>query len=107
MEHVEGRPLAEFLEEGKPPARLAAQWAAALAIALADAHAAGIVHGYVNPDNVIIDANGTITLRNFSADPAADRLGPGRWPARINYLAPERVLGEPATEAADVFGFGA
>lgn len=76
MEPIEGRPLAEFLStfagahvarakvdlERKLLVERAARWAALLANARAEAHRAGVVHGHVNPDTVIVEADDTITL---------------------------------------------
>jgi serine/threonine protein kinase len=127
MEPIEGRPLAEFLFtdarahvarakvdlEGKLPLERAMRWAAELAAALARAHAAGIVHGHVNPDNVIVNADDTIAILTASAlrlpaasTHAANLAATGRS-VRLNYLAPEQIRGEPAGAASDVFAFGA
>jgi tRNA A-37 threonylcarbamoyl transferase component Bud32 len=61
-EWVEGTALSSLLADGPlEPARAAAVIAAA-ARALATAHAAGVVHGRLHPGNVVVTANGGVTL---------------------------------------------
>ena len=74
---------------------------------LAAAHAAGIVHGDVKPDNLVVGADGRARVIDFgmsrSTDVAAgDGDARGGTPA---YMAPEQLAGKPATEQSDQFSF--
>lgn len=66
--------------EGPLPPRRAAWIADEVATALDNAHARGTAHGRLNPENVLIDASGSIRIIGFAVDAAlhgldADRVG--------------------------------
>ncbi|WP_433330427.1 serine/threonine-protein kinase [Spirillospora sp. CA-294931] len=114
MEFVRARSLRQVIaDEGSlPPARVAEIGRSVLAV-LRAAHAAGILHRDVKPSNVMLCEDGRVLLTDFGlaahADPAGDPeetlvSGIEGSPA---YLAPERVRGEPGTEASDLWSLGA
>ncbi|MEV4076507.1 protein kinase domain-containing protein [Nonomuraea fuscirosea] len=74
--------------------------AAALASALRALHEAGLTHSGLNPEAVLLAADGprVIELGLPAGDPAGDTC---------TYLAPEVLTGQPAGAAADVFAWGA
>lgn len=72
--------------------------------ALSYAHSRGIVHGHVNPGNVLLDEERNAYLSDFDVDGAGD--APARS-ATSAWCAPETVAGEPSTPRSDVFGLGA
>jgi eukaryotic-like serine/threonine-protein kinase len=111
MELVHARSLDRVIAEDgplRPPqaARLGEQ----LLGALECAHAAGVLHRDVKPGNVLVAADNAVKLTDFGiatfpGDPALTQVGmvygtPG-------YTAPERVRGEPATPASDLWSLGA
>ena len=110
MEHVEGRTLGQILrEEGPLHPRRAAEIAADLARALADAHRAGIVHRDVKPGNVMITSEGQVKVVDFgiaaavsseTATETATVLG------TVSYLAPEQVQGRPPDPRSDLYALG-
>jgi tetratricopeptide (TPR) repeat protein/predicted Ser/Thr protein kinase len=74
---------------------------------LAAAHAAGIVHGDVKPDNLVVGADGRARIIDFGMARSTD-LAAGDGDARGGtpaYMAPEQLAGQPATEQSDQFGF--
>jgi tRNA A-37 threonylcarbamoyl transferase component Bud32 len=111
MELVAARSLDLILaEDGPLPPHRAAAAGVLLLQALASAHAAGIVHRDVKPANVLITPAGRVVLTDFgiaavNGDPGLTQTGmvmgtPG-------FCAPERVRGEPASPASDLWSLGA
>ncbi len=111
MEHLEGETLAALTARGPlEPSRVSA-FGAAIADALACAHAAGLVHRDVKPANLILTSRGVIKLMDFGIAkqdggelPAltADELIVGTAP----YMSPEQLRGEPLDGRSDVFALG-
>lgn len=109
MELVEGETLAERLGRGPLAHHVAAQVVADAAEGLAAAHADGILHRDVKPSNLMLGDDGT-KLMDFgiAATVGDDPLTrSGTIIGTAAYLAPERLRGEPAGTAADVYALGA
>lgn len=106
---VPGPSLAEAVAAHGPlPPRAARVLGALLAGALADVHAAGLVHRDVKPGNVLLAPDGP-RLIDFGIARAVDDTtltAPGLVVGTPGFLAPEQALGEPATAASDVFALG-
>jgi WD40 repeat protein len=113
---ISGRTLQEEIarrkNDGTLDPRWAAETAAAVAEALAYAHASGIVHRDVKPGNVLIDEAGTPHLTDFGL--AADREGlerlthTGQMLGTPLYMSPEQIRGErgTVTAASDQYSLG-
>jgi eukaryotic-like serine/threonine-protein kinase len=116
MEYVEGRTLEDLLaSQGAMEMDGAIELLTQLASALAAAHEKRIIHRDVRPGNVLIeDGTSRAVLTDFGIagiretgsevvtrlTRASEVLGDPR------YASPEQLLGEPVTEAADVYSFG-
>ena len=97
---------------GKLPLPVAAAIGKSVVEALAAAHRAGVVHGAVHPRSVLVDEDGTVRLADFIVGRAlttavAQGADSALWRGLAGYLAPELVVGEEPTYAADVFSCGA
>ena len=110
MELLEGETLAARLASGPLPPAEAARVAAAVADALEAAHQRGIVHRDVKPSNIMLTPGGEVKVLDFGIAAAADEThsttGSGLY-ATVAYVSPERVAGEPAMPASDVYSLGA
>jgi tRNA A-37 threonylcarbamoyl transferase component Bud32 len=114
MELLEGEPLSSLLRrEGRLEASRAVWLGTQVARALAEAHARGIVHRDMKPENVFVTHAGDeldhakvldFGIARFSASNTA--LTDDAIVGTPQYLAPELLLGEKASPAADVYGLG-
>jgi serine/threonine protein phosphatase PrpC len=89
------------LEEGRHIAIKLARAAAAL-------HRVGIVHRDIKPDNVILEAEGSLKLIDFGVvrvGGLGDSLA-ADIPGTPAYMAPEMFEGEAGTEATDIYALG-
>ncbi len=73
--------------EGPLGPRRAAWVVCEVASSITAAHDAGIAHGRLNPENVLIDESGTVRVIGFSVDAALLGLPPGRLSSDVTDLA--------------------
>ncbi|HET9893834.1 MAG TPA: serine/threonine-protein kinase [Streptosporangiaceae bacterium] len=108
MELVEGLSLAQVLPGGPLEPHRALDLVAQVCWALDAAHSAGIVHGDIKPGNLLIGRDGDVKLTDFGvACPADDPAGCVEVVVgTAAYVAPERMTGQPATVAADLYSVG-
>ena len=111
LEYLRSESLAAVLAaRGGLPPREVAGIGAQVAAALAEAHAAGIVHRDVKPDNVLITADGTAKITDFGISRATGDgtvTAAGIIAGTPAYLAPEVAGGAAAGSRSDVFSLGA
>jgi eukaryotic-like serine/threonine-protein kinase len=111
MEYVEGETLAELLARRRRlPAPEVARLGVQACAALAAAHAAGLVHRDVKPQNLILGADGVLRLSDFGIAVGHDGTQltlVGTVLGTAGYLAPEQARGEQVTAAADIYALGA
>ncbi|MBI4910089.1 MAG: serine/threonine-protein kinase [Acidobacteria bacterium] len=112
MEYFSGKTLREYLREtpaGRTgPAALIPQFLSALSAV----HRAGLVHGDLKPENLMVNEAGLLKLVDFGlatqVSPSALRATVAEFglAGTIAYAAPERIRGEAPSPAADVFAAG-
>ena len=109
MELVEGQPLSQVIARGPVPAARTRAILGQAALALAAAHAAGVVHRDVKPANILVTPEGRVKLTDFGIARATDSAGHTRTGEVLgtpHYLSPEQALGRGATGASDIYALG-
>ena len=110
-EFVPGRTFREVLRAGELDDRAAIEACAQICDGLAHAHRAGILHRDVKPSNVLLaDGDRTsVRILDFGLARMAEAetlTAQGDVPGTLAYIAPERLAGDDATGAADVWAVG-
>src|SRR5499425_1523469 len=125
-ELLEGESLRHRLARGRLPLRTALELGAQLAEGLAAAHARGIVHRDVKPENVFLTSAGRAKLLDFGIakltaprsiegtrnllDTTLTPEGLGTRPGAVlgtpGYMSPEQVRGDPVDARTDIFSLG-
>jgi hypothetical protein len=108
FEYVAGPTLRARVAAGPLPWPDALRAAREIASALAAAHAAGVVHRDVKPDNVLAGPAGA-KLTDFGIAKWSGSLvktGTGVVLGTLGYLAPELAQGGPPSPASDVYALG-
>jgi predicted Ser/Thr protein kinase len=109
MELVQGRSLGAALQEGTLSAREAAKVGLEVLGALEAAHAAGILHRDVKPDNVLLGRHDRVVLTDFGIaqiEGETNLTDTGGFVGSPEYIAPERVLGQRPGPASDLWSLG-
>lgn len=110
MDLVEGEDLGTVIErEHSLSLRQSLELAELVARALDHAHAKGVIHRDVKPQNILIGRDGTVKLTDFGIARALEgsRLtATGVMMGTPEYLAPEQALGEPTDGRTDVYALG-
>ncbi|MET8758814.1 protein kinase [Lentzea sp. NPDC004782] len=113
MDLVPGGDLRQVLEAtGRLLPSEVARIGAGIARALAAAHARGIVHGDVKPENVLMDsttAERVPKLTDFGIATVVASAGSRTSTSRVGtveYMAPETAAGGPASPAVDMYALG-
>ena len=111
MELVPGKTLRDVIHEEAPlTAREALAILEPVLAALRAAHAAGLVHRDVKPENVIVRHDGEVKVADFGLARAvaseATANQTGVLLGTVSYLSPEQVEGGAATARSDVYAAG-
>jgi predicted ATPase len=115
MEFVEGQTLRQMHAQGAMPASVP-PIGGQIAKALAVAHAAGIIHRDVKPENIIVRKDGYVKVLDFGLArlmrdtevdaKSPDATNPGRILGTARYMSPEQARGENSAAPSDVFSLG-
>jgi len=121
MEFVHGSSLAQVAKSGTLGLDELLDVSRQVAAGMAAAHDAGIVHGDLKPENIMLSDDGLVKILDFGLARRLHRIrsmqpdevaelgiaesGDGLF-GTPRYLAPEQTLGEPASFASDVFSLG-
>jgi eukaryotic-like serine/threonine-protein kinase len=110
MEYVPGRTLKELLRDtGRFSPEAALEIMTGVLDGLAAAHASGIVHRDVKPENVLLTSDGRIKVADFGLARAQSAAGHTRADLLIGtvaYVPPEQVTGGSTGPGGDVYSAG-
>jgi hypothetical protein len=110
-EYVPGRTFREALRAGELKDAAAIEACAQVCDGLAHAHGTGILHRDVKPSNVLLAEGDHVSVRLLDFGLARMReaetlTAQGDVPGTLAYISPERLAGEEATEAGDIWAVG-
>jgi len=114
MEFVEGRTLAEAIEQQRPSPAEALNYIRQLCDAVDAAHERGIIHRDLKPANVMVGVDGRLKILDFGL--ARERVTADQ-PTQtgtlakgivgtVGYIAPEQLLGRMIDHRADIYALG-
>ncbi|WP_399679571.1 protein kinase [Xenophilus sp.] len=114
LDFVEGQTLAQWMRDHpRPPLEAVRAIVEQAARGLQALHRREMLHRDLRPENLMIDAAGTVTLIDLGSVHVAglaERLDAPQAPAvegTLQYAAPELLLGEGASERSDLFALAA
>ncbi|HID62602.1 MAG TPA: serine/threonine-protein kinase, partial [Anaerolineae bacterium] len=109
LEYVQGKTLADILEEEGPlEVNRALDIAKQMALCLVDAHAKSIVHRDLRPANIMVTADGTVKVMDFGIAWGAglSRLTVTGVLGSPHYLSPEQAQGKEVDGRSDIYSLG-
>jgi serine/threonine protein kinase/tetratricopeptide (TPR) repeat protein len=111
MEYVAGVSLRSVLRPGGLPEAEVVRHAAQIAAALEYAHARGLIHGDIKPENLLLTDDGIVKVIDFGLARDAhvrpqESDGSPPLGGTLRYMAPELLAGETPTPAADIYSVG-
>ena len=112
MAYVDGETLGQRVRDGGPLGHaVAASILEEVARALAHAHAGGVVHRDVKPDNILLErATGRALVSDFGIARMGSGAGPTSGPQRIMgtawFMSPEQATGAPVDARSDLYSLG-
>lgn len=117
LEFVPGRDLYHRMSFDPPSVREQIAIGHQVALGLAAAHQAGVLHRDVKPGNVMIRRDGTAKLLDFGLaalipgrgdqESLPDVIAASSFEGTIGYASPEQILGAELDERSDLFSLGA
>jgi serine/threonine-protein kinase len=112
MQFVEGQSLRQWIKDKKrlSPAD-AMRVTLEVARAMAAAHAKGIVHRDIKPDNILLTREGQVKVTDFGIAGIADAGGETARPKLVmgtpHYMSPEQCRGDKVDPRSDIYSLGA
>jgi len=110
MEFIEGQDLKSLVtEKGRVSFEEAAKFIEQVCLALEAAHAEGVVHRDLKPQNIMVDKQGRASVMDFGIARSVEAGGmtmTGMVVGTPEYMSPEQVMGERVDVRSDLFTLG-
>jgi serine/threonine protein kinase len=108
MELIEGETLRSRLAKGPVTPEQVQAWTAQLAEGLQAAHAKGIVHRDIKPDNLLLTPAGGVKIMDFGIARlnGSDLTTTGAVLGTLSYMSPEQILGNKVDHRSDLWSLG-
>lgn len=120
MQYIEGETLDRVLQSKSLDLGRKLELAAQIATALSEAHAHGIIHRDIKPQNIMVTARDHVKVLDFglaklteqtqrllnSEDYLSQSSQLGLIPGTVAYMSPEQLRGERLGYSTDIFSFG-
>ena len=110
MDYVEGQDLKGLIKsKGKLPTEAVVQIIKQVCLALEAAHAEGVVHRDLKPQNIMVDQQSRVYVMDFGIARSVEPGGmtqTGMLVGTPEYMSPEQVRGEHVGPRSDVFALG-
>ncbi|MDZ4813200.1 MAG: serine/threonine-protein kinase [Pseudomonadota bacterium] len=112
MEYVAGRSLTDYCRHHSSSLQERLTLFAQVCDAVAFAHRNLVIHRDLKPDNILVDAQGTVKLLDFGIAKLLDAAASAQdthttiAPFTPDYAAPEQLSGQPVTTATDIYALG-
>jgi serine/threonine-protein kinase len=120
MQYVKGETLSAIMRRKVLRLAVTIDIAQQTAEGLAEAHAQGVIHRDIKPQNIIITPRGQVKILDFGLSkqlhkgddidneaPTVSLLStPGKVIGTMPYMSPEQVRGEALDESSDIFSLG-
>jgi serine/threonine protein kinase len=111
MEYVKGESLRSYVKRGRLNERDAVAVIREAVRPLAVAHAEGIVHRDIKPDNIMLTTKGELKIVDLGIakrlDEDQDLTQTGQAVGTPQYISPEQVKGQRVDARADIYSLGA
>ena len=111
MEYVDGMTLREYLNErgGKLTSWETVHFISQILKALEHAHANGVVHRDIKPQNIMLLDNGQLRMMDFGIariSRAENQLLSGKTMGSVHYISPEQAKGDETDCTSDIYSVG-